>query len=71
MTKKKLSTEAEKPALRKGAVSGSLPSLKRISAGVYLKFNKNLNLSLADCEEITDFIFKENDDLVIMALNDR
>jgi hypothetical protein len=52
-------------------VSGSFIALQRISAGVYLKFNKELNLSLADCEEITKFIIEENNDLVSIALNDR
>jgi hypothetical protein len=52
-------------------VSGSFIALQRISAGVYLKFNNELNLSLADCEEITKFIIEENNDLVSIALNDR
>lgn len=52
-------------------VSGSFIALQKISAGVYLKFNNELKLSLADCEEITKFIIEENDDLISIVLNDR
>jgi len=38
--------------------------LKKISAGVYLKFHNELNLSLDDCEKITEFIIKEHADLI-------
>jgi hypothetical protein len=30
----------------------------RLSAGLYLKFNEELNLSLADCDEMVEFIIE-------------
>lgn len=41
-------------------VSGSLPILKaKIAASVYLKYRNELNLSLADCDNVIDFILNE------------
>ena len=42
-----------------------LIAIKRISAGVYLKFNNELNLSLDDCENITEFIIQGYDDIFL------
>ncbi len=38
----------------------------RLEAAVYLKFNKKLNLSLDDCDQIVDFIIKEHDDWIVI-----
>ena len=42
-----------------------LIAIKRISAGVYLKFNNELNLSLDDCENITEFIIQGYDHIFL------
>jgi hypothetical protein len=41
-------------------ISGLLPTLMvEVSAGIYLKYNDELNLSLANCDDMVEFIFKE------------
>jgi len=45
-------------------------AITKIEAGIYLKFSKELNLSLSDCGKIVKFIIKENDDLVALVLNE-
>lgn len=43
----------------------------KISAGVYLKFHEKLNLSLADCDEITEFVLNEHKDLIKDWINEQ
>ena len=56
--------------LNENKVDGSLIAIKKISAGVYLKFNDELNLSLDDCEKITEFMLNEYKNLVGAVINE-